>query len=202
MGGTAVLWNDKSSAGRYAAAPDAASGAEWLADGAPGGHPALVFTGAARLATVDVPVSAQLTVIAAIAVGNPAAEGVVLEQSGPGALGFALRRADCSGCDGRIEWVAGSGSAAPYVTLPPWTWTVLTAVQDTTHAQIGAIGQSPAPLDRPPLSAPPAALVIGNDLEGTHAMDGAIGEIRIYGTALHRADRAFVESRIRSKYGL
>jgi hypothetical protein len=200
--GGVAAWQDKSASGRHLTAPDATAAPLWDALGAPGQKPAITFTDTTRLVSEVVSSTPELTVIGALAVGTPGVGGSVVTQASGGQLAFALRRSACSGCTGQLEWAAGGTSASPVATLDSWTWTVLVATRAGGQATLATVGQPEAPVASGAIPGVVAPLVVGNTLDGTHSMEGAIGELRLFGRGLHRADRAFVVSQLRAAYGL
>ena len=200
-GNAVTTWKDKSGLGRHASVgKDAAP--IWYASGTANAKPAVRFDGPlVRLQSASVPSVPNMTVFAVIEMDKPMSWGSVISQ-GQDAY-FALRKSDCCGGNGQLNWHIGNNNGAPLLPLGLGNWRVVTAVQTGVNSSFYSnVDAATATSQIAPIGAGAQILSLGNSFSGAESMGGFIAEVRAYASALSPVDRAFVQGLLKGKYGL
>ena len=196
--GNVLTWKDKSGLGR-----DASAGSDtpplWYENGTSNGRPAVRFAGGdVRLQTGVVPSSPQMTVFAVFEMDAPQSWGSVFNQGHD--TWFSIRKTET--VPASLNWHIANNNDAPVLPLALGSWGLMTAVQDATTSTAYTVPGAPQTFAQGPIAAGNAKLSLGNSFVGNESMGGFVAEIRAYASALSPTDRAYVESLLRTKYGL
>lgn len=193
-------WRDKSGLNRHAQV-GANTAPLLVASATPSGAPAVLFNGSnVRLQAASVTTTPQMTIFVAYRMSAPESWGSIINQGHD--TYFSIRKSDCCGGDGNLNWHIQNNNSTPLLPLNAGQWQVLTTLQDATTSTMYYTQSSPSSTAQAPIVAGSAPITIGNAIASAQSMGGEIAEVRAYGSALSAPERALIEAQLRIKYGI